>query len=318
MLNSDKQNFAEDIRREDRVMKHRGRREARKQKKLQRQLTGFKRYLKEEERSPATMEKYIAVIRGFLQFTEERNGEKRGSRLRGIDKESIIAYKQRLVDEGKSPQTVNSHLSAIRSYLKYTGREDIEIKNMKSQHRSYVSESRMLTRREYERLLQTARREGRRKLGLIIETLCATGMRVSELPYVTVEAIEEGEIRIRLKGKIREILISEKLRKKLRSYAAEEGIEKGEIFINSRGRPIHRSQIWQMMKELAKGAGVDAEKVFPHNLRRLFARSFYRLRRDIAALADILGHSRIDTTRIYIAVTAEDHIRMLEELRLVT
>ena len=298
--------------------------------KIQRQLEEFEQFMKREEKAPATCEKYLRDVQGFLNYLEdERSGRwnHKGSCWKGrISKkardrrieEEVLTYKQQLIGEGYSPSTINGKLTAIRVFLDFKGLGSIKVKNLRVQRRAYVSEKKMLTRDEYERLVNVARSGGKGKLELIVETLAATGMRVSELQYMTVEAIRKGEIRISLKGKTREILISHKLKKVLLKFAKEENIDTGPIFLNGRCDPMHRSQIWQMMKALAEEAGVDPAKVFPHNLRRLFARSFYKIRKDIAKLADVLGHSSIDTTRIYIATTADEHLKILDKLQLIT
>ena len=299
-------------------MKHEIKYNSAQKRRVKRQLTLYEKYLIEEERSPATVEKYVHIVRGFLHFAEARTIRSHHLHDRHINKEMICSYKQSLIDEGLSPLTVNGRLSAIRSYLRSIGREDIKVRNMRCQRSAYVSEDKLLEKREYERLIEKARQLGKEKHRLIIETICASGIRVSELRYITVEAAEEGRAQIKLKGKIRIILIPDKLRKKLIRYARTEKISEGAIFRNRKGGILHRSYVWQMMKEMARKSGVDERKVFPHNLRRLFARTFYRARRDIAKLADILGHTRMDTTRIYIAETAKEHVRILERLQLVT
>ena len=294
--------------------------------RIRKRLEAYERFLRREEKSPATCEKYLRDVQGFLFYLEEdrRNEgiglkERMRRKLRDrIREEDVQNYKQHLTESGYSPSTINAKLTAIRCFLGFEGVTDIRVRNLRIQHKPFLSEKKLLTKDEYEKLVTVAAETGQEKLSLMIETLCATGMRVSELSYMTVEAAEAGEIRISLKGKIREILISGKLRRKLSAYAAREGITSGPIFLNGKGEALHRSQIWQMMKALAETAGVDASRVFPHNLRRLFARSFYTVRKDIAKLADVLGHSSIDTTRIYIATTADEHLQILEELKLVT
>ena len=286
---------------------------------IEKRLKAYERYLIEEERSPATVEKYTHIVRGFFEYAEEAAQERTPHiRDRNISKEKICAYKRHLLEEGDAPQTINAKLSAIRSYLRSIGREDIHIKNVKVQRSAYVSEKKMLEKSEYERLLRKARETGQKRICLILETICSCGIRVSELEYVTKEAVDRGEAQINLKGKVRKILMPGKLRKKLRRYAAANRIYEGPLFTNGKGSPIHRSYVWQMMKRLARKSGVDERKVFPHNLRRLFARSFYKAGKDISKLADVLGHSSIDTTRIYIATPAREHERVLERLQLVT
>ena len=284
----------------------------RQQKTVEEKLKEYEDYLIREEKAPATREKYLRDVQGFLIYCEDKEKQETFSM------EDVIAYKQKLTEEDISQSTVNGKLAAIRSYLRYEGREDIHVKNIRYQRSPYVSEKRMLEKSEYNRLLDQATRTGQFKLKLILESICSTGIRVSELSYITVEAIEKGESEVSLKGKTRKILIPAKLRKKLIKYARSSGIQKGPVFINSKGEPVHRSCVWAMMKSLAARAGVDISKAFPHNLRRLFARTFYRAKKDIAKLADVLGHSRIDTTRIYIAESFREHAKLIEELDLVT
>ena len=282
-------------------------REERKVKRIineERQLTKFGAYLEEEEKALETCRKYLRDVRGFLSCSKGK-----------VSKETVVRYKKSLEDKGYCPRSINSKLAGVRAFLHFLGIESIRVKNLKVQQAAYVSEKRMLRRSDYEKLLHAA---DDMKERLILESIFATGIRVSELKYFTAEAIEKGEVMISLKGKSRRILLVGKLRKKLSRYAREEQIVEGQIFLNRKRRPLHRSQVWQMMKRLAKKAGVDPRKVFPHNLRRLFARIFYNAGKDIAKLADILGHSSINTTRIYIATTAAEHIRVLERLRLVT
>jgi len=265
----------------------------------------FHQYLICEEKSAATVEKYLRDVRAFLLFAEERT----------VTKELVVAYKNALIEGGYAVRSINSMLASLNSLFSYLGWHDCRVKNLKLQHQTYCAEDKELTKAEYFRLLQAAER--RPQLHLLLETICGTGIRVSELQHFTVEAVRCGEVTIRCKGKIRTILLPGKLRKKLLFYAKKNGISAGAIFVTRSGKPLNRSNIWARMKALCKEAKVASGKVFPHNLRKLFARIFYGIERDIAKLADILGHSSINTTRIYIMTTGQEHRRKLERLGLV-
>lgn len=277
-----------------------------KNKILSEQKIGeFQSYLMREEKSAATMEKYIRDVRAFFAFAGEKE----------VTKELVMAWKEALVEKKYAVRSVNSMLSSLNSLLDFWGWGDCKVKSLKTQRQIYCPEDRELTRAEYLRLLKAA--ENQPQLRLVMETICSTGIRVSELRHFTVESVRQGEIEIRCKGKIRTILIPGKLRKMLIGYAKKNNIRTGVIFITKRGNPLNRSNIWTQMKRLCKTAGVESGKVFPHNLRKLFARTFYGIDKDIARLADILGHSSINTTRIYIMTTGSEHRRQLERLGLV-
>ncbi|MCM1025378.1 MAG: tyrosine-type recombinase/integrase [Roseburia sp.] len=235
-----------------------------------------------------------------------------------FDKESAAGWKAHLVSAGLAPTTINAMLSSLNSLLGFLGWEDCRVKFLKIQRRTFRDQEKELSRAEYGRLLETARNTGRERLALLLETICATGIRVSEVPYITVEALKQRRTDISLKGKVRTILLPGKLCKKLLDYARKRGIRSGEIFITRNGRGVSRRQIWREMKSLCEKASVSPTKVFPHNLRHLFARSFYRVCRDIVKLADVLGHSSIETTRIYLISTGETHARQMERLGLVS
>ena len=251
------------------------------------------------------MEKYLRDARAFLVFADQRN----------VTKELVVSYKSELIEKGYAVRSVNFMLASLNSLFDFLGWSDCRVKTLKTQHQTYCAEEKELTKAEYLRLLQAAER--RPQLRMIMETICGTGIRVSELRYFTVEAVRHGEITVRCKSKIRIILLPGKLRKKLLAYAKKNGIPSGAIFITRNGKPLNRSNIWAQMKSLCGIANVKASKVFPHNLRKLFARTFYGLEKDIAKLADILGHSSIDTTRIYIMTTGTEHRRKLDRLGLV-
>lgn len=265
----------------------------------------FKVYLLQAEKSKATVEKYLRDIRAFLAFAEEKE----------VTKELVMQWKDSLLAEEYAARSVNSMLASLNSLLHFLGWEDCKVKNLKIQQQTYCSEEKELTKSEYNRLLEAAK--DKPKLRLIMETICGTGIRVSELAHFTVESVKSGEIRINNKGKLRTILIPGKLKKKLMAWTKKNSIQKGVIFITKCGKPVNRSNIWAQMKKLCEAAGVKAGKVFPHNLRKLFARCFYGVKKDIAKLADVLGHSSINTTRIYIMTTGSEHRRMLDCLGLV-
>ena len=218
---------------------------------------------------------------------------------------------------GYAAVTINSMLVAVNQFLHFLELDDMRVKTLRIQRRMFRSRERELTREEYGRLVETAHTLGKVRLALLIDTICATGIRVSEVKYITVEAIRSGRAEISLKGKIRTILIPNKLCRKLRKYAGKQKIASGEIFLTRSGKGLSRRQIWAEMKGLCRKAGVAPSKVFPHNLRHLFARSFYRACRDVVQLADVLGHSSVETTRIYLISTGMELARRMDRLGLV-
>lgn len=267
-------------------------------------IVNFQSYLLQEEKSAATVEKYLRDTRAFLFFAGDRQ----------VTKELVILWKKKLESECAA-RTVNGKLASLNSLLQFMDWEDCRVKSLKIQQQAYSPENKELTVEEYRKLLDAAADQP--QLRLIMEAICGTGIRVSELRYFTVEAVWNGEIRINNKGKNRVILLPDKLRKKLREWAKSQRIASGAIFLSKRGKPLGRSNIWSKMKKLCTAAGVAAGKVFPHNLRKLFARRFYEVKEDIAKLADVLGHSNINTTRIYIMTTGIEHRRILNRLGLV-
>lgn len=269
-------------------------------------IKSFEEYLLNEERSAATIEKYLRDIRCFSGFA--KNAE--------ITKQLVLEYKNSL-PESYELSSANSMLAALNSFLRFLGWHDLCVKRFKIQREAFCSEEKELTRDEYIRLLNAASSKSNERLSLIIQTICATGIRVSELQYITVEALRRGEAAVFCKGKSRRIFIVAKLRKKLLKYVAERKIRSGAVFITKNGSPISRNKIWKEMKSLCKDAMVNPKKVFPHNLRHLFARTFYGIEKDIAKLADILGHSSIDTTRVYIVTTSAEHKRKMEHMHLI-
>ena len=265
----------------------------------------FSCYLKSEEKSKNTIAKYLRDVRAFAEYLSGAE----------ITKETVIAYKNKLLSENYAVRSMNSMLASLNSLLNFLGWEECKVKSLKIQRQSYCSEEKELTKEEYLRLLKAAERHP--QLKLVMETICGTGIRVSELSFFTVDAVRRGKIQISCKSKIRTILIPGKLRKMLLDYGKHQGIREGVIFRTKSGRPLSRSYIWAQMKKLCPDAGVMDSKVFPHNLRKLFARIFYKVAKDIVKLADVLGHSSINTTRIYIMTTGEEHRRQLERLGLV-
>jgi len=266
----------------------------------------FERYLREEEKSAATVEKYIRDVRFFSAFAGE--GE--------INKETVLCYKSKL-GERYAVASANSMLAALNGFFRFCGWHELCVKPFKVQKQAYCSEEKELTREEYVRLLHAAEKKGNQRLNLILQTICGTGIRVSELQYITVEALHEGETVVSCKGKKRRVFIVSSLKKKLLRYVREHGIRKGSVFVTRKGKPVSRNNIWKEMKALCERARVLPSKVFPHNLRHLFARTFYRMEKDIAKLADILGHANINTTRIYMMTSGAEHKRKMENMRLV-
>ena len=271
------------------------------------QIAAFAVYLKSEEKSENTIEKYIRDVRAFANYVDKAE----------ITKETAIAYKNHLISENYAARSVNSMLASINSLFQFLGWADVKVKSIKLQRQIYCPEEKELTKAEYMRLVNTAKQKGNERLNLLIQTICGTGIRVSELSYITVEAVKCGEAVVSLKGKTRSVFIVRDLQKKLLRYAAEQKIISGAIFITRNGKPMSHTNIWREMKNLCEQAGVNPQKVFPHNLRHLFARTFYGIEKDIAKLADILGHSSINTTRIYIITTGNEHRQRMENMRLI-
>ena len=272
------------------------------------QIARYARALRTEERAPATIEKYLRDVRSFAAWLEGRP----------VSKELAARWKEGLLGSGLAPATVNAKLSALNGLFRFLGWEDCRVRFLKLQRRAFRDPARDLTREEYGRLLETANRQGRGRLALLLETICAAGLRVSEVRCITAEAVLAGRAEIRLKGKIRTILLPGKLCRKLLKYAKKQKIASGEIFLTRSGKAISRRQIWHEVKALCGEAKVAPSKVFPHNLRHLFAAIFYRATRDIVKLADVMGHSSINTTRIYLLSTGEEHVRQLDRMGLVS
>ncbi len=268
-------------------------------------IKNFRRYLIEEEKATATVEKYIRDVNAFAEWLGENI----------LDKEAVLTYKENLT-KNYAPASVNSILASLNSFFTFNEWYHLRVKNLKIQRQIFVNKDKELTKAEYERLLTAAKSKGNEQLYFLMQTICATGIRVSELRYITVESLKAQKAQINLKGKMRVIIIPKELCKMLLQYSKEHKITNGSVFVSKNGKALDRSNIWKMMKALCESAGVSREKVFPHNLRHLFARTFYSLQKDIVRLADILGHSSVNTTRIYTMETGETHRRQIQKLGL--
>lgn len=268
-------------------------------------INNFKIYLYEEERSENTIEKYMRDIRFFREWLQDRC----------VDKSVVIEYKKELCKR-YAVKSVNSILSSLNAFFVFMGWYDLKVKTLKIQRRIFADKSKELSKAEYERLLAAAKDKKNERLYYLMQTIASTGLHVSEIKYVTVGAVNKGQAVINCKGKIRQIFLPKKLCQMLKEYIKSRNIKSGAVFVSKNGRPLDRSNIWKMLKDLCKFAGVNKDKVFPHNFRHLFARTFYSLQKDIVRLADILGHSSIETTRIYTIESGEEHIRQLQKLGL--
>lgn len=270
------------------------------------QLEQFYTELIEDEKSTATIEKYMRDVRAFYLFAGKNN----------ITKELVIQYKHYLIGR-YAVTSVNSMLAAVNKFLKDMGWYDCVVKALKIQRQAFRSKERELTKKEYYRLLNAAKEKGDMRLQLLMETICSTGIRVSELEFITAEAVNAGRAIVSLKGKTRMVLLHAELCRALKAYAKAYGIHKGSIFVTRTGRPLDRSNILHAMKILCEKAGVDRKKVFPHNLRHLFACLYYKAVKDLSRLADLLGHASINTTRIYTSVSGEEQVRQINRLGLI-
>lgn len=269
------------------------------------QIHQFEKSLREAEKSTITIQKYSRDVYKFISYAKERE----------ITKELVIEYKQHLIDNQYAIASINSMLASVNTFLKFLGWSDLQVKGIRTQKQIYCAEQKELSKEEYQRLLAASKEKPR--LRLLLQTICSTGIRVSEIRYFTVEAVKTGEIHVSCKNKNRVVIIPTKLKRMLLKYAKLNHIVNGIIFRTKNGNPLNRSNIWAEMKTLCGSAHVNPTKVFPHNLRKLFARMFYKLDKDIAKLADILGHSSINTTRIYIISTGAEHRRQIERLGLI-
>lgn len=266
----------------------------------------YREHLQLLERSTATVEKYLRDVRAFARFAQGQT----------ITKETVIAYKTRL-RERYAARSVNSMLASLNGLFAFLGWQDLRVRALKLQQTVFCPAEKELTRAEYMRLCRAASERRNERLSLILQTICGTGIRVSELQCITVEAVRRGEVVVCCKAKTRTVFLVKELRQKLLRYAAARGIRRGSVFVTRTGKPVSRTNIWREMKALCRAAGVNPQKVFPHNLRHLFARTFYGLEKDIAKLADILGHSSINTSRIYIVSTGTEHRKRMENMHLI-
>lgn len=267
-------------------------------------IKDFENYLIDEEKAEATVEKYVRDVRSFMVWSGGKDA----------DKKTILAYKKHIC-EIYLPASVNSILSSLNSFFEFCGESHLKVKILKIQKQLFSEKEKELTRQEYKRLLNSAKRN--KKLYYLMQTICGCGIRVSELKFITVEAIREKKAQIKCKGKMRTIIIPDSLCTVLGSYIKKERILSGPVFCSKSGDALDRSVIWRMMKSLCASAGVDRKKVFPHNLRHLFARTFYSIQKDIVRLADILGHSSVNTTRIYTMESGDEHRRQIQNLGLI-
>ena len=269
-------------------------------------IENYKNHLIEEEKSTATIEKYIRDINAFAEWINGRE----------ITKSLVLEYKNTLIGQ-YAPASVNSVLSSLNGYFDYIERYDLRVKNLKVQRQIFCKSEKELTKSEYERLLKAAKSKKNERLYLIMQTICATGIRVSELKYVDVNSVMTGQAQVRLKGKIRIVIMPRELCALLKKYIKEKHITSGSVFVTRKGQPVDRHSIWKSMKQLCESAGVSKDKVFPHNLRHLFARTYYSLQKDIVRLADILGHSNVNTTRIYTIENGDTHRKQMQRMGLV-
>ncbi len=268
-------------------------------------LDEYLELLDKQEKSLSTRTQYKRSLRRFLFYTCGQE----------LDKETVIAYKEEL-RRHHAPGTVNGNLAAINGYLDFLGRWDLRVKQLKVQRAPYLPQDKELDRADYFSLIQTAEDRGDRRTSLILQTLCSTGIRVSELSFITVEAVTKGQARVELKGKCRVVLLPSRLRELLRGYARAKRLRSGPIFVTKGGKPVDRSNIWRSLRSLCDESGVDPKKVYPHNLRHLFARCFYEEERDLAKLADVLGHSSVNTTRIYVKTSGREQQEQVDRLNL--
>ena len=264
-------------------------------------------YLLEMEKGTATIEKYLRDIRAFAVWLSGKQE---------VTKEKVIAYKNYLKENYKI-SSINSMLVALNLYFRYLGWNECCVRGLKCQQQMFAGSQKELKQEEYQKLVLTARQKGQEQIALVMETIAGAGIRISELRYITAEAVTQGRAEVACKGKTRQIYLIKELRKKLIQYCKRKKITTGPIFLSKNGNPLDRSNVWGKMKAISKIAGVNPEKVFPHNLRHLFARAYYKKHKDIFYLADILGHASVNTTRIYTRTAGENHIKMLEGLKLV-
>lgn len=272
----------------------------------QQHIDQFTAYLLNEEKSRTTVEKYRRDVSAFLRWLGARE----------VNKAVILHYKEHLMGH-YAVASVDSMLSALNSFFTYRQWLDCKVKTIKQQKQIFCPEERELTKQDYMSLLQAAYSQKNKQMYYVLQTICATGIRVSELPYITAEAVREGRANVACKGKMRTIFLPKDLCGILKQYLKQQKITEGSVFVTRNGKPLHRSNIWKQMQRLCSLAGVPKDKVYPHNLRHLFARTYYAQQKDIVRLADILGHSSINTTRIYTIESGDVHRRQIQRLGLV-
>lgn len=265
----------------------------------------FKNFLENEEKAQATIEKYIRDIKNFQAWLDGKE----------VTKQLVLKYKNYIIEQ-YAPSSANSMLSSINAFFIYMEWYECKVKTFKIQKQIFANKDKELSKKEYERLLNAAKSKNNQKLYLLMQTICGTGIRVSELKCITIESVKRGQANISCKGKMRVVILPDRLCVALKKYAKEESITTGSIFVSKGGRPLDRSNIWKMLKTLCEIAGVSKDKVFPHNFRHLFARTYYSIEKDIVRLADILGHASVNTTRIYTMETGDVHRRQLQRLGL--
>lgn len=268
-------------------------------------MNSFKNYLIEEEKSENTINKYIRDVRFFMAWLSGRE----------LTKILVMEYKK-ILCENYAPASVNAAISSLNSFFVYMNWHNMQIKTLKIQRIIFSNKNKELTKVEYERLLTAAKTKKNKRLYYLMQTLCSTGIRISELRYITTDALKSGQANIHCKGKVRVVILPKDLCRMLKIYISESHIKSGSVFVSKNGNPLDRSYIWKMLKSLCETAGVSKDKVFPHNFRHLFARTYYSLQKDIVRLADILGHSSINTTRIYTIETGDIHRRHIQKLGL--
>ena len=272
-------------------------------------LEEYREYLRQEEKEKSTIAKYICDLKKLVTYADGRE----------IDKSLMMNFKEKLLEkDGYKIRSINSFIVAANHFLEYKGWYDARIKTYKIQQEAFCPENKYLSKEEYKQLVKMAKEKKKIRLAMILQTICATGMRISELAYLTVGTVRNNCVEIRCKGKVRTILLPDKLRKELLHYISKNKISRGVVFCTSSGKAVNRSNVWREMKALCKEAGINEDKVFPHNLRHLFAQCFYALKKDIAKLADVLGHSSIETTRIYIRTPKDEHRKQLNQMDLVS
>ena len=274
----------------------------------EKRMKDFEEQLYSEEKQQATVEKYLRDLKKLADFADGRE----------LSKKLMVEYKETLKSSGEyKTRSINSYLVAANRFLEFMGWYDFRVKTFRVQREAFRSARKNLTKKDYRGLVKTAGKRGKARLAMLIQAICATGLRVSELEMITVKAVRKGAAHIYCKGKERKVFLPHSLRKELLYYIAKNKIKEGPVFCTAGGKPLDRSNIWREMKALSKEAGINPEKVFPHNLRHLFARTYYEMNRDIGKLADILGHGSIETTRIYIRASSGEHLKQLDGMGLV-